>query len=166
MKISLGASGKSAIRLIAFLAGTALLAACDSGNGPDGKVGKDLVGCWDLVKVDSRKAGGQRLVLAGSDSAYFHFEGILFSDTTTGVNLIQDEIAIGFSHWDLANDSLTLQGGSGTLILTYPDSSIRVTPVPAISEKFALNSESGRMDLKGSWLGDTTLRVYGYQRCP
>jgi hypothetical protein len=141
-----------------------VIVSCDNGNNPsDGQQNITLVGCWELVKVDSLKAGGHQIDLMSSDSAYFTALTFPFNESNTG-EVNRSETEIKFEKWVSSNDSIKFINGNGENKISYPDSSVKKDPIKNINTSFGWRFKNDTLNLSGTWL-EKTYRNYGYRRC-
>jgi hypothetical protein len=156
--------GSNSFRMMVLGMVGLVILSCDNGDNPsDGRQNITLVGCWELVKIDSMKAGGHQIALLSSDSAYFTALTFPFNESNTG-EFNRSEMEIKFEKWVHSNDSIKFLNGNGENKVSYPDSSVKKDSINDINASFGWNLKDDTLNLSGTWL-EKTNRKYGYRKC-
>lgn len=123
---------------------------------------KDLVGCWELIQIESAIGFGHKIQFDDSDSAHFLAETVVFQDDSSGT--IESKISVGFKKWIIKRDSIFLENGNGTQIRTYPDLTQKIDQIKNLSEDFSFSLDSKDLILQGKWLNGES-HAYRYLKC-
>jgi hypothetical protein len=138
---------------------------CKNSTGPGlESQRKDLIGCWELVQIDSKIGFGHKIKFGDPDSAHFIAQASLFESDSSGPKIVESTINVKFKEWINERDSIFFENGNGAEILTYPDSIQKIIEIQNLDERFSFNLDAKGLILRGHWLNGEA-HAYRYSKC-